>query len=108
MNPAPHQHRFRVILAFALVYVFWGSTYMAIGIGVEHISPELMSGTRFMIAGVLMLAYCGLSGRRVRIGWADALRLAIVGILLLSVANVILAWAEGVVPTGLAAPVVSA
>src|SRR5574340_1418955 len=107
MNPAPRQHRFRVILAFALVYVFWGSTYLAIGIGVEHIPPELMAGTRFLIAGVLMLAYCGLGGRQVRIGWADALRLAIVGILLLSVANVILAWAEEVVPTGLAALIVS-
>ncbi len=107
MNPSQHQHRFRVLLAFTLVYVFWGSTYLGIGIAVEHIPPALMAGTRFLIAGVLMLAYCALSGRAVRIGMGDALRLAVIGILLLSVANVILAWAERIVPTGLAALIVS-
>jgi drug/metabolite transporter (DMT)-like permease len=54
-----------------------------------------------------MLLYCALSGRRVRISGRDAVRLAIIGILLLGVANTILAWAEKTVPTGLAALIVS-
>ena len=95
-----------MILAFALVYFFWGSTYLGIGIAVEHIPPELMAGTRFVIAGAGMLIWCALRGRNIRLGVQDALRAAVVGILLLSISNVILAWAEKTLPTGLAALIV--
>jgi len=51
--------RLKVILAFALVYVFWGSTYLAIGIADdEHLPPFVMCAIRFLIAGPLMLAAC--------------------------------------------------
>jgi drug/metabolite transporter (DMT)-like permease len=107
MSPAERQHRLHVILAFALVYVFWGSTYLGIRIAIEQIPPALMAGTRFLIAGPLMLAYCAFTGRRVRLTADEALRLAAIGILLLTTSNVVLAWAEQWVPTGLAALIVS-
>jgi len=47
-------------MAFALVYVFWGSTYLGIGIAVEHIPPALMCAIRFLISGRWMLLYCAL------------------------------------------------
>ena len=61
MPQAQRQHRFAVILAFALVYFFWGSTYLGIDIAVEHIPPALMCGMRFsdrrwIHAGVLRAA----------------------------------------------------
>jgi drug/metabolite transporter (DMT)-like permease len=105
--PHSRQHRFRVAFAFALVYVFWGSTYLGIGIAVEHIPPLLMTGTRFLIAGLLMLLWCAISGRRIRVTLGEGVRLGIIGALLLTVANPILARAEVVVPTGLAALIVS-
>ncbi len=105
--PHSRQHRFRVALAFALGYIFWGSTYLGIGIAVEHIPPLLMTGTRFLTAGVVMLAWCALSGRKIRVAPAEFVRLGIIGALLLSVANPVLARAEEVVPTGLAALIVS-
>src|SRR5579864_6448348 len=95
--------RWKVILAFGLVYVFWGSTYLGIGIAVEQIPPAVMCASRFLIAGTIMLAYCAITGRRVRF---DALRLAhlaIVGTLLLMGGNLTLSYAERIVPTGLAA-----
>jgi drug/metabolite transporter (DMT)-like permease len=101
------QHGFRVIFAFALVYVFWGSTYLGIGIAVEHIPPLLMTGTRFLIAGLLMLAWCAITGRKIRVSFMEGVRLGIIGALLLTFANPILAHAEEVVPTGLAALIVS-
>ncbi|HET7183245.1 MAG TPA: EamA family transporter [Terriglobales bacterium] len=101
------QHGFRVIFAFALVYVFWGSTYLGIGIAVEHIPPLLMTGTRFLIAGLLMLAWCAVSGRKIRVTLAEAVKLGVIGALLLTFANPILAHAEEVVPTGLSALIVS-
>lgn len=101
------QHRWRVIVAFLLVYVFWGSTYLGIGIGVRYIPPYLMTGVRFFVAGVLMLAYCWWTNRGIRVTALQLLRLGIIGCLLLSVSNVILSWAEQVVPTGLAALIVA-
>ena len=58
--------RFAVILAFGLVYLFWGSTYLAIDLAVESIPPALMCGVRFSLAGVVMLAVCAATGRKVR------------------------------------------
>ena len=105
--PHERQHRLRVALAFALVYVFWGSTYLGIGIAVEHIPPLLMTGTRFLIAGLLMLAWCAFTGRKIRVTLSEVVLLGIIGALLLSVANPVLARAEEIVPTGLAALIVS-
>lgn len=107
MPQAARQHRFRVMLAFALVYVFWGSTYLGIRIGVEHIPPMLMTGTRFLTAGIVMLAYCALSGRRIAVSAGELLRLSVIGGLLLSVGNPILAHAEEIIPSGLSALLVS-
>jgi len=107
MTVAERQFRFRVALAFGLVYVFWGSTYLGIRIAIEHIGPELMTGVRFPVAGIIMLAACGLTGRRVAITGGEFLRQGIIGALLLSVSNVTLAWAEQYIRTGLASLLVA-
>ncbi len=104
---ALRQRRFQVILAFALVYVFWGSTYLGIRIAVESVPPALMAGTRFFVAGVVMVAWCAGRGRKVRLTAREALQLSLIGVLLLTTSNVVLAWAEQYVPTGLAALIVS-
>jgi drug/metabolite transporter (DMT)-like permease len=96
-----------VVLCFGLVYLFWGSTYLGIRIGVEQIPPALMCGTRFLIAGSLALAYCGLSGRRIRYGARQLGQMAVVGLLLLMGGNLTLSYAETVVPSGLSALLVA-
>jgi drug/metabolite transporter (DMT)-like permease len=103
MTPAERQRRWMVILAFGLVYVFWGSTYLGIRIAVEHIPPALMCGTRFLISGTLMLVYCGASGRKVMYSAQQIGHMAVVGILLLMGGNLTLSYAERTVPSGLAA-----
>lgn len=105
MSQSPQ--RWKVILAFALVYVFWGSTYLGIGIAVEHIPPGLMCAARFLTAGTVMLAYCALTGRRIRYSLRDLAHMAAVGILLLMGGNLTLSYAERIVPTGLAALLVA-
>ena len=106
-KPAANQS-LKVIIAFALVYVFWGSTYLAIGItSAEGIPPFVMCALRFAIAGPLLLAACALFGRKVRISRPEAVRLAAVGGLLLVGGNGGLAWAEQYVPTGFAALIVA-
>ena len=107
MTEAQRQHRWSVILAFGLVYFFWGSTYLGIRIAVETIPPAVMCATRFTIAGVLMLLYCAATGRRIRYSATQLTHLAIVGLLLLMGGNLTLSYAERVVPSGLAALVVA-
>ena len=62
-------------LNFGLVYVFWGSTYLAIDIAVKHIPPGLMCATRFTIAGIIMLAYCLMTGKNIRYSPRELLQL---------------------------------
>jgi drug/metabolite transporter (DMT)-like permease len=112
---APHvsvndesNHNLKVVVAFGLVYVFWGSTYLAIGItSAEGIPPFVMCAMRFLIAGPLMLAACAVFGRNVRISRQEAWRLAVIGGLLLVGGNGGLAWAEQYVPTGFAALIIA-
>jgi drug/metabolite transporter (DMT)-like permease len=99
--------RFTIILCFALVYLFWGSTYLGIDIAVEHIPPALMCGTRFTIAGVFMLAYCGLRGKRILYTPRQLWQMAAVGVLLLMGGNLTLAYAETRVASGLAALIIA-
>jgi len=63
----------------------------------------LMCATRFTIAGVVMLAYCAITGRRVRYSGRELFHMAIVGVLLLMGGNLTLSYAELIVPTGLSA-----
>jgi len=107
MNTAPRQSRFAVVLAFALVYFFWGSTYLAIDIAVEHIPPALMCGLRFLIAGVFMLGFCGLRGRRIVYNARQLGEMAVVGILLLMGGNLTLSFAEQHIASGLAALIIA-
>ena len=103
MTEAQLQRRWMVILAFGLVYLFWGSTYLGIRIAVQQIPPALMCATRFLIAGVFMLAYCGLSGRRILYPPRQLGQMALIGVLLLVGGNLTLSYAERYVPSGLSA-----
>src|SRR5258708_37967187 len=103
MSIAASASRWKIIVAFGLVYVFWGSTYLGIGIAVEQIPPGVMCASRFLVAGTVMLAYCALTGRRIRFSAGQLGHMAAVGILLLMGGNLTLSYAEQIVPTGLAA-----
>jgi drug/metabolite transporter (DMT)-like permease len=107
MTPAQRQSRLAVIVAFGLVYFFWGSTYLAIDIAVERIPPALMCGIRFLFAGVFMLAFCGLRGRNIFFNARQLGQMAVVGVLLLMGGNLTLSYAERHVASGLAALIVA-
>lgn len=93
----------QAVIAFALVYVIWGSTYLGIGIAVKTVPPLMMAGVRFSIAGALMLAFRALCGHRIIVSGRDFLHLGIIGCLMLCGSNVLVCWAEMYIPTGLAA-----
>jgi drug/metabolite transporter (DMT)-like permease len=107
MTQAQRRQRFLVFFALGLVYLFWGSTYLGIRIAVEHIPPALMCGTRFLIAGTLMLGYCLATGRNIRYSFRQMAQMAAVGVLLLMGGNLTLSYAEQHVPSGIAALIVA-
>lgn len=94
--------RWRVVTAFAAVYLIWGSTYLAIRLAIETIPPFLMAGIRFLIAGAILYAWARWRGTPppLRPHWLAA---TIVGGLLLVGGNGGVVWAEQRVPSGLTA-----
>jgi drug/metabolite transporter (DMT)-like permease len=96
-----------LVLAFASVYFFWGSTYTAIRIGAAQMPAPLLAGTRFFIAGGLLLAWCRWRGLRLWWPAPTMFRLSLIGLLLLGGGNVGLVYAEKTVPSGLASLVLA-
>jgi drug/metabolite transporter (DMT)-like permease len=94
--------RAKILLAFGVVYIVWGSTYLAIKIAVQTIPPFWMAGTRFLIAGAMMYVFMRCRGAPppLRENWIAA---AAVGALLLVAGNGSLVWSEQRVPSALAA-----
>ena len=103
MNQKQRPSRWMVILAFGLVYLFWGSTYLGIDIAVQTIPPALMCAMRFSIAGIVMLAVCAATGRKVLYSPRQIALAAVAGLLLLMGGNLTLSYAELSVSSGLAA-----
>jgi drug/metabolite transporter (DMT)-like permease len=94
--------------AFGCVYFFWGSTYTAIKVGVQYLHPLVLGGTRFLIAGLLLLAFCGLRGMRILLPKREMAWLILIGLLLLGCGNIGLIFGETYLPSGLAALLVAA
>lgn len=96
--------RYKIVLAFAAVYIIWGSTYLAIKVGIETIPPFFMAGVRFLVAGTILYLLIprlrGGAAPPTRQHWATA---SAVGALLLLGGNGALVWSEQRVPSGLAA-----
>ena len=88
------------------VYIVWGSTYLALRVLVETIPPLISTGSRFLLAGTLMLGILALRRRAVRITRREALSCALVGSLLMGAVATV-ATAEQDVPSNLAALLVA-
>jgi drug/metabolite transporter (DMT)-like permease len=97
----------RVLLAFASVYLFWGSTYLAIHVAGERLPVPVVSGTRSLISGVMIGVICLVSGKSLRVPKGEPWKLVLVGLLFMSGNNMLLTWGEKMVPSGFASLVVS-
>jgi len=91
-----------VVIAFAIVYIVWGSTYFFIRLSVLHIPPMLVGMLRYLIAGVLLLCWC-LIRREPLFGKGVIGPAFVSGFLLLCGGNGILIWTEQYIPSSLAA-----
>ncbi len=102
MHSEPRPARWKILLAFAIIYFIWGSTYLAIRIGVEQMPPFLLAGMRFVLAGAILFAW--MLAKRAPVPtlrqWSSATLLAV---LIFVLDYGLLFWAEQRVPSGVAA-----
>src|SRR5215211_4955928 len=99
--------RVLIILAFAAVYILWGSTYLGIRLAIETLPGFLMAGARFSLAGAILLTFSLLKGQRFVISLSEWRKAFLVGALLLLCGNGGVTWAEKYVATGLVALLVA-
>jgi drug/metabolite transporter (DMT)-like permease len=95
-----------VLVAFAAVYVVWGSTYLAIRVGLESFPPFVLAGLRHVTAGLVLYPFVRRQAgvRPTAANWRAA---AVTGFLLLFIGNGGVSWAEKVVPSGITALLVA-
>jgi drug/metabolite transporter (DMT)-like permease len=107
MSSHPKASRLSLVMAFAAIYVIWGSTYLGIRVAVQSIPPLLMASGRFAIAGILIFTLLKLRGAAwpTPRQWRDQ---SIIGVLLLLGGNGLVSWAEQKVPSGLTSLVLGA
>ena len=104
---SPRQRRLLPWISLFVIYVVWGSTYLAIRIAVREVPPMGAAALRFFASGVAMAALAAVVDRRR--GWPSWRQIAdysLVGVLLLSIGNALVMWAEKTIPSGIAALIV--
>lgn len=102
MEAPAHRPTWKTLLAFAIIYFVWGSTFLAIRIGVHEVPPLLLAAMRFLTAGLVLIGWMIAQGepRPARNEWMSAFLL---GLLIFVFDYGLLFWAEKRVPSGIAA-----
>ena len=102
MTTDAYPRTWKILLAFAIIYFVWGSTFLAIRIGVAEVPPFLLAGMRFLAAGVVLFAWVRVKGTPFPTiqEWGSATLLAV---LIFVMDYGLLFWAEQRVPSGIAA-----
>src|SRR6516164_901228 len=102
MNSTARPPSWKLLLAFAIIYFVWGSTFLAIRVGVREVPPFLLAGLRFLIAGTVLYAWMRAKGTQSPAlrEWGAVLLLAV---LIFVFDYGLLFWAERRVPSGIAA-----
>src|SRR5882762_7475637 len=96
-----------VVIAFATVYLVWGSTYFFIRIAEQGgMPPFLLGAIRFTTAGLLLMGWCAIKGEKLFVA-KDILPAIITGFLLLFVGNGVVIWSEQTLPSAMVAILVS-
>ena len=102
MKASTHRPTWKTLLAFAIIYFVWGSTYLAIRVGVSEVPPFLLAAMRFSVAGFLLFAWMIARGERAPTG-RQWLSVSLLAFLIFAVDYGLVFWAEQRVPSGITA-----
>ncbi len=102
MNTHARPATWKILLAFAIIYLVWGSTFLAIRIGVHEVPPFLLAAIRFTTGGLVLYGWALARGERQpdRRQWAS---IAVLGVLIFAIDYGLVFWAEQRVASGVAA-----
>jgi drug/metabolite transporter (DMT)-like permease len=106
LTPQKSASPLMVIIAFATVYIVWGSTYFFIKMAVDGFPPLLLGALRFLTAGGLLLTWCKIKGEQIFIK-RNIIHAAVTGFLLLVIGNGAVIWVEQTLPSAMVAIMVS-
>lgn len=106
LTPQKSASPLMVIIAFATVYIVWGSTYFFIKMAVDGFPPLLLGTLRFLTAGILLLTWCKIKGEQIFIK-RNIIHAAVTGFLLLVIGNGAVIWVEQTLPSAMVAIMVS-
>jgi drug/metabolite transporter (DMT)-like permease len=102
MEVTNHRPTWKTLLAFAIIYFVWGSTFLAIRVGVREVPPLVLAAMRFSVAGLVLFGWVLARGERSPSAreWRSA---SILGMVIFVFDYGLLFWAEQRVPSGIAA-----
>jgi drug/metabolite transporter (DMT)-like permease len=102
MAPEPRPATWKILLAFAIIYFVWGSTFLAIRVGVREVPPLILAAIRFSIAGLALYAWISARGEKQPTAreWRSA---SLLGLIIFVFDYGLLFWSEQRVPSGVAA-----
>jgi len=99
--------KLKAYLALAFICIVWGTTYLAARVGVKDFPPFLFMGLRQTSAGVLLILFVMLSGKKPDLSWSLFRQQVVPGICMITFGNGIIAWAVQYIPSGIAALICS-
>ena len=99
-------NRLLVLLSFIAIYIIWGTTYLAIAVGLRDFPPFLLPSVRFIIAGLIMVGYCQVKGEPLPRFDASA-KNALLGLVVLAGGQGLLIWSEQYIASGYASILVA-
>src|SRR6202166_3154539 len=102
MENEGHRATWKMLLAFGIIYFVWGSTFLAIRVGVREVPPLILAAMRFFVAGIVLYGFMMARGERSPSArqWRSA---SLLGIIIFVFDYGLLFWAEQRVPSGIAA-----
>lgn len=101
------QRNTKAIVALTFVCIAWGTTYLALRIGVQHYPPFLFAAIRQVVSGLIIMLIGWSMSRRIDLSAGNLKHQALIGLLLITLGNGLVTWAEQVIPSGIAALICS-
>jgi drug/metabolite transporter (DMT)-like permease len=102
-----HNKRLLVPLAFASVYLFWGSSFVAIRYSVQAVHPAFVAGLRYLVAGIVLMAYLLLRGHPIRLTRSEVLKVTALALMMFTCNTILLGYGSKVLSAGLTALIIS-
>lgn len=101
-----YSHRLLIILSFIAIYFIWGTTYLAIVVGLEGFHPFFMASVRFIIAGVILVGYSLFKGEKLPTR-PSLVKNLFIGMVVLCGGQGLLIWSEQYIASGYASVLVA-